>query len=148
MRWCRTTRWFSEVPRHWLFGLRSEAYGGTSFGWPSKRTRVAGRARRSMRVLVFTIRSTGMWWSYLGRNLTCATSVRFVSDLPDADVNISPDFHTRLRRGGTARWALRRLGETTCDDIIIRCRWLRTLPRDRALAIIGAMWQTLEALFD
>ena len=98
--------------------------------------------------MIFTFSNTTPWWRYIATNLRFASSTVLVSDLPDADIDISPDFHENVRRDGIAQHALDTLGADVCDDVIARCRLLRVLDRGTALRMIGAMWTTINHLLD
>jgi hypothetical protein len=102
-----------------------------------------------MKVMLYGYSNTTAWWRHLAAALEFASSTVLVSDLPDADVDISPSFHRRMRtHAGLAEAALSGLGEEACRQIIGRCRVLRALDRHLAMRMIGAMWLTLEEVLD
>jgi len=98
--------------------------------------------------MVYTFSSSTPWWRHLAAGLRFATETTVVSDLPEADVYIIPAFYRHLHTGGCDDVALRELGPDVCNDVIARCRLLRHLERSQAMAMIGAMWQTIEELLD
>ena len=102
----------------------------------------------SMRVMAYTFHNTTAWWRHVTGRLDFATKTILVSDLPDADIDISPRFHEYMNAPGIAERAVQALGDDGCADIIGRCRLLRILDRDLALRMIGAMWLTIEELLD
>jgi hypothetical protein len=101
-----------------------------------------------MKVMIFTFNRTAAWWRHIASGLRFASETVLVSDLPDADIDISPAFHRRMRDSGMDRVALEALGEPSCDDVIARCRLLRVLDRQTALRMIGAMWATIVDVLD
>ena len=101
-----------------------------------------------MKVMIYTFSNTTAWWRYIASQLELATDTVLVSDLPDADIYIIPEFYRNLRKPSVAESALAELGEDNCDEVIARCRLLRTLDRTLALRMIGAMWQTVERLIE
>jgi capsular polysaccharide biosynthesis protein len=98
--------------------------------------------------MIFTFHNTTEWWRYLASRLEFATATLLVSDLPDADIDISPAFHEYMQEKGIEREGLAALGDDACDDVIARCRLLRVLDRHVAMRMIGAMWRTIEDLLD
>jgi len=101
-----------------------------------------------MKVMIFTFSNTTNWWRFVASRLRFATETVLVSDLNDADIDISPAFHSHMARPGIDRVALDALGEEECRQVIARCRLLRTLEHGVALRMIGAMWRTIEDLLD
>jgi hypothetical protein len=101
-----------------------------------------------MKVMIYTFSNTTQWWRYLASRLDFATQTVLVSDLPDADVDISESFHQNMRAPDIEREALEVLGERECQQVIARCRLLRVLDRDVAVRMIGAMLRTIEDLLD
>jgi len=101
-----------------------------------------------VKVMLYTFSNTTAWWRYIASQLTFASETVLVSDLPDADIDIIPEFYRNLRKPAAAETALAKLGEANCDQVIARCRLLRTLDRTLALRMIGAMWQTIERLIE
>jgi len=97
-----------------------------------------------MKVMVYTFNNTDKWWRHVAANLVFATETVIVSDLPHADIDISPAFERYMGRAGIERAALATLGEDQVDDVVARCRLLRVLDRAEAIRMIGAMWQTIE----
>lgn len=100
-----------------------------------------------MKVMIFTFSNTTKWWRHIAENLAFASSTVLISDLPDADVDISPTFHRHMRTAAP-KDAIDALGADACGDVIARCRLLRVLHRDKALRMIGAMWRTINELLD
>jgi hypothetical protein len=98
--------------------------------------------------MIYTFSNTTRWWRYIASRLDFASQTVLVSDLDDADVDISPAFNRHMREVGVEREAVQALGSEACDEIIARCRLLRLLDRDRAMRMIGAMWRTIEELLD
>jgi hypothetical protein len=101
-----------------------------------------------MKVMLYGYSNTTPWWRYIATRLSFASSTVLVSDLTDADVDINPLFHRNMRREGLPRVAVNALGDVVCDQVMGRCRVLRTLNRDLALKMIGAMWLTIEETLD
>lgn len=98
--------------------------------------------------MLYPFSSTTRWWRYIASRLTFADYTVIVSDLPTADVDITKRYYELLKSVETDRVALDELGADVCDDVIMRCRFLRVLDRQLALRLIGAMWQTIEELLD
>jgi hypothetical protein len=100
------------------------------------------------RIVFFTIHSTTPWWTYLASQIDFA-DVSVLSDLRgDGDWSLVDDFYRLMRKGDAAEVAVLRYGVAECDDIIRRCRSLRSLGRRLALTMIGGMTQAIEAAFD
>jgi hypothetical protein len=100
------------------------------------------------RIVFFTIHSTTAWWKFLASRIDFA-DVTVMSDLRgEGDHSLVDDFYRFMRSGDPAGVALERFGEAGCADIILRCRSLRSLRRDRALRMIGGMTQAIELAFD
>ena len=101
----------------------------------------------SVDVMFFSYRSTDAWWQYLASQLTFAQSTCVVSDMRgEGTINIVDDFYTQMRKKDSMVFAVETLTEPLCDEIIRRCRVLRNLKKQKALAMIGAMWRTLDGL--
>jgi hypothetical protein len=100
------------------------------------------------RIIFFTIHNTIPWWTYLGSRIDFA-DVTVMSDLRgEGDWSLVDDFYRFMRKGDAAAVAAARHDEDGCADIILRCRVLRSLDRDLALRMIGAMTQAIERAFD
>jgi hypothetical protein len=100
------------------------------------------------RIIFFTIHNTTPWWTYLGSRIDFA-DVTVMSDLRgEGDWSLVDDFYRFMRKGDAAAVAMARHDEDGCADIILRCRVLRSLDRDLALRMIGAMTQAIERAFD
>ncbi len=100
------------------------------------------------RIVFFTIHRTTPWWKYLASRIDFA-DVTVLSDLRgEGDYSLVDDFYRFMRKGDAAVAALARFGEDGCDDIILRCRSLRSLDRDLAMRMIGGMAQAIELAFD
>ncbi len=98
-----------------------------------------------MKVLLHTRNNTTAWWKYIASQLRGATSSIILSERSgEGDINIMPPFYRNLGRGDGVKVAIAAFGEGTCLDIVRRCRMLRSLDPERAAAIIGAMYTTLE----
>lgn len=98
-------------------------------------------------VMFFSYRSSDPWWQYLAESLTFTNATCVVSDMRgDGTTNIVDDFYTTLRQKDCSQHALQHLSKPTCDEIIRRCRVLRNQKKTTALAMIGAMWLTLDEL--
>lgn len=92
-------------------------------------------------VMFFSYRNTDPWWQYLAENLDFTTSTCVVSDMRgDGTINIVDDFYTNLR----SKHYNEHLTEAVCNDIIRRCRVLRNVKKSQALAMISAMWITID----
>lgn len=100
-------------------------------------------------VMFFSYRSTDAWWQYLAEKLEFTTSTCVVSDVRgDGTINIVDDFYANIRNKECADFAIQHFSENTCDDMIRRCRVLRNLNKPLALSMIGAMWLTLDSVFE
>ncbi|QPF82311.1 hypothetical protein IC762_21360 [Bradyrhizobium genosp. L] len=100
------------------------------------------------RIVFFTIHSTTPWWTYLASQIDFA-DVTVLSDLRGVgDLSLVEDFYRFMKKGDAAAVAVARFGEAGCNDIIMRCRSLRSLERDLALKMIGGMTQAVESAFD
>ena len=83
-------------------------------------------------LMIFTMHNTTLWWSYLARHLDFADSTVVLSDLRgDGDMSVVSDFYRFMRSGSAPAIALEQLGDAGCEDVIFRCRTLRSLPRSR-----------------
>lgn len=99
-------------------------------------------------VFFFTIHNTTPWWKYLASQMDFA-EVTVLSDLRgDGDICLVDDFYRFMRDGDPAGAARERFGESGCEEIIMRCRSLRSLKRGVALKMIGGMTQAIESAFD
>jgi len=100
------------------------------------------------RIIFFTIHNTTPWWKYLGSQIDFA-DVTVLSDLRgEGDWSLVDDFYRFMRSRDPAAFALGHFGEAGCAEIILRCRSLRSLDRDLAMKMIGAMAQAIESAFD
>ncbi len=100
------------------------------------------------RLVFFTIHRTTPWWTYLASRIDFA-DVTVLSDLRgEGDYSLVDDFYRFMRKGDAAAVALARFGDDGCADIILRCRSLRSLDRNLAMRMIGAMAQAIEIAFD
>ncbi len=100
------------------------------------------------RVVFFTMHSTTAWWTYLGSQLKFADA-KVISDLRgEGDWSVVDDFYGFFRKGDAAAAAVAQFGEDVCDDIIFRCRVLRSLDRPLAMRMVGAMAQAVERAFN
>ena len=100
------------------------------------------------RIIFFTIHNTTSWWSYLASQINFA-EVTVLSDLRgQGDRSLVDDFYHFLRRGDAIGKAIAKFGSEGCDDIILRCRVLRSIDRDLALRMISGMAQAIERAFD
>lgn len=93
-------------------------------------------------------RRTTPWMRYIGEHLDFAERVVITSEFDNADVNFMRPFYRHLGRIGSGESVAERLGAETCREIIPRCRLLRTLDRELAHRMVGAMWRTWEEIFD
>jgi len=100
-------------------------------------------------VLIYSIHRTEPWWRAVGNSLGFERAV-IVSDLRgDGDYCVADDFNAAMRtryRAGETHSAL--LSAEQLNDIIARCRVLRSLPRRRAVAMALAMADAFDRLFD
>jgi hypothetical protein len=97
------------------------------------------------RLLIFTIHGTTRWWQHIAAQLDFASRCTVLSDLRGGgDVLVVDRFYHHLQRGDAQGAALAAFGAATCDDIILRCRTLRSLDRSLALRMIGAMHAALD----
>lgn len=96
-------------------------------------------------VMFFSYRNTDPWWQHLAENLNFTTSTCVVSDMRgDGTINIVDDFYSNIRNSNCDLHS--HLTEAVCNDIIRRCRVLRNLKKSQALAMIEAMWKTINDL--
>jgi len=100
------------------------------------------------RLVFFTIHNTTPWWKYLASRIDFA-DVTVLSDLRgEGDRQLVDDFYRFMNKGDATTAAAARFGDDGCADIILRCRVLRSLDRNLALRMIGAMAQAIEVAFD
>lgn len=100
------------------------------------------------RIVFFTIHNTTDWWTYLASQIDFA-EVTVLSDMRgDGDRSLVDDFYHFLRRDDAIDKAIAKFGSEECDDIILRCRVLRSIDRDLALRMISGMAQAIERAFD
>jgi hypothetical protein len=99
--------------------------------------------------MIFAIHSTVAWWRYLGENLGFDESI-VVTDLRgEGDISIVDDFYRELE-------ALRQQETPTSQlitpeearDVIRRCRALRWLDHQLAVAMVHAMAKVLDRLLE
>lgn len=96
-------------------------------------------------VMIFPLHNTTAWWRHVASRLTFASRTMLVADLDhDVDVSITGDFYRVLRGKDAGRIALDALGSEACQEVIARCRFLKTLDSGLALGMIGAMWKVLD----
>ncbi len=96
-------------------------------------------------VMIFPLHNTTAWWRHVASRLTFASRTVLVADLRrDVDINITPDFYRVLNGRDPGRIALDALGLEASQEVIARCRFLKTLDGGLALAMIGAMWKVLD----
>jgi hypothetical protein len=100
------------------------------------------------KVMLFALHNTTEWWRYIASQLRFASSTVVLSDLPDADINLTPGFYRAFASPNAATAGAEALGEQGCAEVIARCRLLRTLDRTLALRMIGAMWTALEEIVE
>jgi hypothetical protein len=100
------------------------------------------------RLVFFTIHNTTRWWKYLASRIDFADATVLSDFRGDGDVSLVDDFYRFMKAGDGAAAALARFGEDGCNDIILRCRVLRSLDRGLALRMIGSMAQAIERAFD
>ena len=97
------------------------------------------------RVLIFGIHRTVAWWKYVGLNLGWGESI-VVTDLRgEGDVSLVDDFYSELQRLRNDRSPTSTL--LSCeevDEVIGRCRTLRWLDRNLAVAMTLAMAVVLD----
>jgi hypothetical protein len=98
--------------------------------------------------MFYAFSNTTSWWRYLASRLDFATETVLVSDISQADIDISAVFHRNLALPRVGIEAVDALGKEACDEVIARCRLLRVLEPDLALRMVGAMWKTIEEVLD
>ena len=100
------------------------------------------------RLVFFTIHRTTPWWSYLASRIDFADVTVLSDHRGEGDRQLVDDFYRFMKTGDAAAAAAARFGDVGCADIILRCRVLRSLDRNLALRMIGAMAQAIEVAFD
>jgi hypothetical protein len=100
------------------------------------------------RVVFHSIHNTASWWSYLGSRLDFAQASAITEFRGEGDWSLVDDFYRFLRAGDAEKVAVAHHGEDGSADIVMRCRVLRSLPRQQAMRMIGAMTQAVERAFD
>lgn len=102
-----------------------------------------------MKVLMYTRRGMTDWMRHVAASLKCASQTTIASELRNqGDVNLAQDFYRYMRAPGNAQYALGKFGDAGCFEIIARCRLLRSLDRQQALEMIGAMSQACANMLD
>ncbi len=89
------------------------------------------------------------WWRRLASRLALAEDTVVVSEFRnDADVYVMPSFYRWMCRpdNETAAWAA--FGEAGCEEIRMRCRFLRQFDPQVALKMVGAMLRALVDIID
>ncbi len=100
-------------------------------------------------VLIFPLHNTTAWWRHVASRLTFASRTVLVADLHrNADIDITPEFYHVLNGRDPGRIALDALGLEASQEVIARCRFLKTLDSGLALAMIGAMWRVLDDIVE
>jgi hypothetical protein len=100
------------------------------------------------RLVFFTIHRTTPWWTYLASRIDFADVTVLSDHRGEGDRQLVDDFYRFMKTGDAAAAAAARFGDVGCADIILRCRVLRSLDRNLALRMIGAMAQAIEVAFD
>lgn len=100
-----------------------------------------------MRVLLYTRHNMTKWIRYVAANLTFASSTIIMSELRnEGDVSTVDDFNRYYHQSDIAEQAVTKFGESACNDIILRCRLLRSLDRRKSLKMIGSTWRACDDL--
>jgi hypothetical protein len=79
--------------------------------------------------------------------LSFASDVVILSEFPDGDVNLMEGFY-RYRSPHAAEAVASDFGDASCADMIRRCRYLRHQAPADALQTLGAMYLSLNDVFD
>jgi hypothetical protein len=102
-----------------------------------------------MRAIFYTRHGMTRWVRYLAEHTAWLSETLIVSELRnEGEVTLADAFYRAMRGGGSAQEPLRQFGPDACADIIARCRVLRALPEDQAMAMIGAITIAWSELLD
>ncbi len=93
------------------------------------------------KILAYSMHGTDPWWRHVLSGLSGHYRTAIVSDTRGCgDIDVTPSFYEALRSGLVTPSVIADIGQDTCNDIILRCRVLRCLPKDKAMQMVGAMW--------
>ena len=89
------------------------------------------------------------WWRCLASHLTFVSETIVVSEFRNTgDVYVMPQFYRFLKENDNEAVALAAFGEAGCEEIRLRCRFLRQFERSSALTMIGAMFRAQSEIID
>ncbi len=93
-----------------------------------------------MKLLIYTRRGNGAWWRFMAGHLRTFKTVETVSELRgETGYSLAPQFYKALKGRGNDSLASNYFNPSELNDIIARCRLLRSLDRSVSLRMIGAM---------
>lgn len=101
-----------------------------------------------MRLMLVSFHNYDKWWKYIAENITCASETVVVSDVRgEGDICIVDNFYKYLSYPDASIYAANIFGTETLEDIISRCRTLRSVDRDLAIKMVGAMARAVSELY-
>lgn len=99
------------------------------------------------KLLIYSMHRTDAYWRHIARRLEMFDSATVVADqLRCGDISTQPRFYELLKGREPERFVTRQLGESLATDIILRCRVLRSIDRQQAIRMVGAMWMSQEEI--
>lgn len=98
-------------------------------------------------LLVFTIHRVHQWWSDVASNMGFEFSATVTDQRGEADFDLSEDFYFNYSKRLNGEGAFI-FTDDEIDDIIMRCRLLRWLPKLQARAMILAMADSQRIVLD
>lgn len=106
-------------------------------------------AAHSGTVLIYSIHRSEPWWRCVGESMGFEKAV-LVTDLRgEGDINVVDDFYagySQYQASGATQSTL--ISAAEIDDVIARCRMIRWMPRKRAVAMVLAMTEAMDAVLD
>lgn len=102
-----------------------------------------------MKILFYTRNNLTVWTSFVLKNLSVKTDYLVVSELNiDSGYSLKEKFYENVYKDSSKAYALKKFGYETCDEIIIRCRLLKNIDKEKSLRMIGAMSISIEHLLE
>ncbi len=102
-----------------------------------------------MKILFYTRNNLTEWSKFLVNNLKSPSKILVVSEINGiGDYSLQDEYYKNVHLERSRLYAIEEFGESTCFEIITRCRLLKNLDEDLALRMIGAMLQSVEKILD
>lgn len=103
--------------------------------------------QKSGTLMLYALHRTAEWWRFLGRESGWENSFVVSEIRGDGDVFITNDFYNALGNADKSNYDIHTyFKESELQDIVARCRVLRWLNRQKAVAMVNAMATVFEEL--